>query len=161
MKLFKSLIILSLLTTIFISSATISDFSLKMIDGSVFKISDHIGKKIILIDFWAIWCKPCMKFLKKLDKISMEFKQKLLVISISTDDSSSFSKVGSYIKSRRYKFPVLLDPDSSVGRIYNPAGKVPFTMIINKAGKIVYTHIGYIPGYENEIRKEIKKLIHE
>lgn len=157
----RALIIIVLLTMVLVFNGfgdSVPDFSLKKMDGSTFKLSDHLGKKIILIDFWATWCKPCKKLLKKLDKINKDYNNTVEVVTISTDDSSAFSRVESYIKGKRYSFTVLLDPDSGVSRILNPSRVLPFTLMIDKKGDIVYTHTGYMPGYEKELIKEIEKL---
>lgn len=157
----RTLIITVVLLAVFALNSygeSVPDFSLKNIDGSAFKLSDHLGKKIILIDFWATWCKPCKKLLKKLDKIQRDYNDTVEVITISTDDSSAFTRVESYIKGKRYSFTVLLDPDSGVSRIFNPSRVLPFTLMIDKKGNIVYTHTGYMPGYEKELIKEIEKL---
>ncbi len=140
------------------SGDAVPDFSLKKMDGSTFKLSEHIGKKVLIIDFWATWCKPCKKLLKKLDKINKEYKDQVEVIAISTDDASAFAKVESYIKGKGFKFTVLLDPAGTVSRMFNPAGTIPFSMIVDKNGKIVHTHSGYMPGYEKQIIKKIKRL---
>lgn len=161
MKKFTIIVLVSLVTILSIYGGSVPDFSLKKIDGSTFKLSDYLGKKIILIDFWATWCKPCKKLLKKLNKIHHDYKDKVEVITISTDDASAFSKVESYIKGKRYSFMALLDPDSSVSRIFNPSQKLPFTLIIDKKGNIAYTHTGYMPGYEKELIKKIEKLSHD
>jgi len=156
----RALIIIILLAAFVLNGYgdSVPDFSLKKMDGSAFKLSDHLGKKIILIDFWATWCKPCKKLLKKLDQIHQDYKDTVEVIAISTDDSSAFSRVESYIKGKRYSFTVLLDPESSVLRILNPSRVLPFTLMIDKKGNIVYTHTGYMPGYEKELIKEIERL---
>ncbi len=153
--------IISISVLIFISSvfpSSLPDFSLKKIDGTQFSISDVLGKKIIIIDFWATWCKPCKKLLKKLDDLGHEFSDKVIVLAISTDESSSFARIESFVKSRGYRFTVLLDPDSSVSGIFNPAGTIPYTMIIDLNKKIVFTHTGYIPGFEKKIREKIVEL---
>ena len=136
----------------------VPDFALKTMDGSAFNLSDHLGKKIILIDFWATWCKPCKKLLKELDKIHKDYNDTVEVLAISIDDTSAFSRVESYIKGKRYSFTVLLDPESSVLRILNPSRVLPFTLMIDKKGDIVYTHTGYMPGYEKDLIKEIEKM---
>ncbi len=138
--------------------SSLPDFSLQKIDGTQFSISDVLGKKIIVIDFWATWCKPCKKLLKKLDNIGQEFKDQVAVLAISTDEASSFARIESFVKSRGYKFTVLLDPDSSVSGIFNPAGTVPYTMIIDINKNIVFSHTGYIPGFEKEVREKILEL---
>jgi peroxiredoxin len=143
------------------NSSSVPDFSLEQLDGSVYKLSDHIGKKIIIIDFWATWCKPCKKLLKKLNQIYLDYKQHVEVLAISIDDTSAVAKAGAYIKGKGFSFTVLLDTDSQVVRILNPPMKLPFTVIIGKKGDIVHTHTGYIPGYEKEIIKKVEKLIHE
>jgi len=151
-----SIIVLIFISTIF--SSSLPDFSLKKIDGTQFSISDVLGKKIIIIDFWATWCKPCKKLLKKLDELGREFSDQVMVLAISTDEASSFARIESFVKSRGYKFTVLLDPDSSVSGIFNPAGTIPYTMIVDLSKKIVFTHTGYIPGFDKEIREKIIEL---
>ena len=83
-------------------SQSIPDFTLNKIDGSVFKWNEHLGKKIYIIEFWATWCKPCKKFLKKLNKIHLDYNDRVNVIAISVDDSSALSKVDSYIKGKKF-----------------------------------------------------------
>lgn len=158
MKKLLILVLLFVFALVFVYGESVPDFSLKKMDGSAFKLSDHLGKKIIIIDFWATWCKPCKKLLKKLDQIHLDYKDKVEVITITTDDVSAFAKVESYVKGKRFSFLVLLDPDSTVSRILNPSEILPFTLIIDKKGDIVYTHTGYMPGYEKELIKKIEKL---
>jgi len=155
----KTIIIVLFLFSITIFPSSLPDFSLKKIDGTQFSVSEVLGKKIIVIDFWATWCKPCKKLLKKLDELSREFGESISVLAISTDESSSFSRVESFVKSRGYSFTVLHDPDSAVSGIFNPAGKVPYTMIVDLEKKIVFTHSGYIPGFEKELKEQIVELI--
>ncbi len=155
----KFLLIMLFLFTISTFSSSLPDFSLKKIDGTQFSISEVLGKKVIVIDFWATWCKPCKKLLKKLDGLHRDFSEHIVVLAISTDESSSFARVESFVKSRGYSFTVLHDPDSSVSGIFNPAGTIPYTMIVDLNKKIVFTHSGYIPGFEKELREKIVGLI--
>jgi len=135
------------------SASSVPDFSLKRLDGSTFKMGDIIGKKVIIIDFWAIWCKPCQKMLKELNTFYLEHRENLEVLAISIDDPSAFAKVESYVKGKQFAFTVLLDPDSSVARIFTPNNRLPFTVIIDMQGKIAYSHTGYMPGFEKELEK--------
>jgi peroxiredoxin len=141
-----------------VPAKSVPDFSLKRLDGSTFNLSDVLGKKVIVIDFWATWCKPCKKLLKKLNNIYRDYNDRVEVLAISTDDSSAFARVESYVKSKRFIFTVLLDPDSSVVRVFNPSLQLPYTVIIDLKGNIAYNHTGYIPGYEKEIVKKIEQL---
>lgn len=142
-----------------IQPTAITDFSLKKIDGGQFRLSDSLGRKVIVVEFWASWCKPCKKLLKRLDTIQKQYREDVEVVAISVDEASAFSTVESYIKVRRFEFTVLLDADSKVARVYNPTLKIPFTMIVNYKGDIVYTHPGYVPGVEHEIKNIIENIL--
>ena len=142
-------------------SSSVPDFSLEQLDGSVYRLRDHIGKKIIIIDFWATWCKSCKKLLKKLNQIYLDYKQHVEVLAISIDATSAIAKAEAYIKGKGFSLTVLLDTDRKVIRIFNPPMKLPFTIIIGKKGDVVQTHTGYIPGYEKEIIKKVEKMINE
>lgn len=138
-------------------AADVPNFSLKTLDGATYRLSDDLGKKIIILDFWATWCEPCKKFMKRLQEIQDKYPG-VTVVAISVDDSSAYAKVSQFIKGKGFKFTVLLDPDSQVAKVLNPELKIPFTVIIDKAGAIAYTHTGYAPGDEQEVIKKIESL---
>jgi cytochrome c biogenesis protein CcmG, thiol:disulfide interchange protein DsbE len=157
-----SVVLLAILVLTFPAAAkSVPDFSLKQLDGNTYNFSKIVGKKVIIIDFWATWCKPCKKLLKKLNIIHKKYKDDVEILAISTDNASAFSNVESYIKSKGYTFTVLLDPDNNVVRVFNPSRQLPYTLIIDKKGNIAFSHTGYMPGYEKEIIKKIEKLTHE
>lgn len=157
----KTGIILFLLLLFFsaVQPTAIGDFSLKNIEGGLFRLNDILGRKIIVVEFWATWCTPCKKLLKRLNTIQKQYRGQVEVVAISVDEASAFSAIESYIKVRGFEFTVLLDADSKVARIYNPTLKVPYTMIVNYQGEIVYTRPGYIPGVEHEIENLIRKIL--
>lgn len=135
----------------------VPDFSLKRTDGSTFRLRDHLGKQVILVDFWATWCGPCTKLLKKLQELKDKYPD-VLVVAISIDDSGSQAKVAQYIHGRGYTFTVLLDPDTAVCRMFNPQAGIPFTFLVDKKGELAYTHTGYLPGQEKELAERLEAL---
>lgn len=133
------------------------DFSGKLLNGSRFQLREAIGKRPIIVDFWATWCAPCVKALKKLQAIH-ETRPDVLVLAISIDDASSMAKVGQLIQGKGYTFPVLLDPDSAILRLYNPSLEVPCTFIIDRQGGLAYSHSGYVPGDEKALLERLDAL---
>lgn len=135
----------------------VPDFTLKKLDGSAFRMADVRGKQVVLVDFWATWCAPCVKYLKKLQELKERYPD-VLVVTVSIDDSSSQSKVAQLVQGKGYDFMVLLDPDTSVCRMFNPQAGVPYTMIIDRKGELAYSHAGYLPGQEKELARRIEEL---
>jgi peroxiredoxin len=78
------------------------------------------------------------------------------IVTVSIDDSRSSTKVKPYADSQRWQFDLLLDPNQDLKRELN-IQTVPFTALLNKQGKIVYTHSGYVEGDELVLEDEIKK----
>jgi len=130
-------------------------FSLTDMNGRQFRTSDHVKKQMMVITFWATWCSPCKQLMTKLDKIKKEHPE-LLVVAISIDDSSTMVGVKPYIDGKKFDFAVLLDTDGKVIRMFDPMKNVPITLVVDKAGSIVYSLTGYIPGDEKEIRKLVE-----
>ncbi len=132
---------------------------LKDLKGKSLSVKKFNKDNVLLISFWATWCSPCKKEMLHLQKLYEKYQDKgLTVLSINEDSQRSMSKVKSYIKSHKYTFPILLDPEGSfLKRFTNEA--IPFTLIFNKKGEKIYSHLGYMPGDEKEIEKIILKLI--
>jgi cytochrome c biogenesis protein CcmG/thiol:disulfide interchange protein DsbE len=135
------------------------EFKLENIDGDYVSLKEELGNGPVLLSFWATWCKPCIEEMTKYKKLYEDFKDKgLKILAISIDDERTVAKVKPFVKSKRYPFTVLLDSNSEVARKYY-AQNVPYSVLLDKTGKIVYTHLGYMKGDELKMQKKIDELV--
>ena len=134
-------------------------FELKDTENNIKSYDDLKGSKITLVDFWATWCKPCLKAIPELNKIYDEYRSAgVEVIGISCDGPRSTAKVAPMVGTLQIKYPVLLDVNSDIVNNLNLAS-FPTLLVVDPSGKILYTHEGFETGDEIEIRKEIEKLL--
>ena len=133
----------------------------KTMEGKTFNIADisNDGKPII-ITFWATWCKPCIK---EHDAINDEYEDwveetgvKLYAISI--DNARSSKRVLPTVNGKGWEFDVLLDENGDLKRAMN-VNVPPHTFIVNGEGMIVWQHVGYLEGDEEEYIEIVEKLV--
>lgn len=136
-------------------TAQVEDLNGKKID---FKGSLTPGK-FYVVSFWATWCVPCKAELNNIVDLAPKWKEnfKAEVIAISTDDSRNKAKVKAYVAGESWPFTVLLDQNQDLMRVLG-IQSIPFTMIIDDKGKIVYTHNSYVEGDEFEIENKLSAL---
>ena len=132
---------------------------LKDLDKKRQDISQYCKDGPLLLNFWNLACEPCKKEMKELDKINIKYRDSGFdYVSINIDSPRSMSKVKSYINSQKFSFTVLSDPRAELFR--KIGGKVmPFVIITDSTGEIISRHVGYNPGDEKELEKEIKHLL--
>lgn len=134
------------------------NFKLVNLDGKYVELDKETGGGPVLLSFWATWCKPCLEEMVEYNKIYEQYEDKgFTLLAISTDTEKSVAKVKPYIKSKGYNFPVLLDTNSEVARKYY-AQQMPYTVLLDKSGNIVYSHLGYMKGDEQKVEKLITEL---
>ena len=123
------------------------------------ELSQYYSDGPILINIWNLACEPCKKEMKELDKLNIKYgPQGFEVVSINIDNTRSMSKVKSYVNSQKYSFTVLSDPKAEFFR--KMGGKVmPFVIIADSTGKIINRHVGYSPGDEIRLEKEILHIL--
>ncbi len=115
--------------------------------------------KVTLVSFWATWCVPCKKEIANVKELLPEWKEEIDFdfMTVSVDDSRSAAKVASYAAAQRWDFPTYLDPNNDLKRSLN-FQTVPFSMIVDKEGKVAYMHNGYEEGAENEMFEKLKEI---
>lgn len=129
------------------SGPTAPDFSLPALDGDTISLSDYAGDTVVLIDFWATTCDPCLAEMPELVKLYGEKKaQGFEILAISTDGPETRSAVSATVKKLKMSFPILLDEETEVMDRYNPKGELPFTVVVDKSGSIVLKRASYQPG---------------
>lgn len=161
----KKLLLISMLGVLTLFGNTpqgkseVPNLKLKFLDGKKGQLKPILEDGPILIDFWATWCKPCLKGMMYLDKYHRKYNENgFTVLSINQDSPKSLSKVKSTVRSRKYSFPVVLDPNQQIAAKLN-ARLLPTTILVNKNGEIVWRHQGYMPGDEVEIEHQIRRVL--
>ena len=138
-------------------------FELKTLDGEIYRLKEELGKKVIILDFWATWCKPCLREMPHINDIYEKYQDEgLAVYAINVDNASAKSRVKPTIRRKKFTLPVLMDPSSEVLRKYNPTKNIPYLIVIGADGETVRDFSGFKPGdekiVEDIIKKELKKL---
>jgi peroxiredoxin len=137
------------------------DFTLANLDGKNVALSDLLAKGPVIVDFWATWCKPCIKGFPGLQELLDKYKERgLTVVAISVDGPKSRSRVKPFIHSKKYGFEVLLDTQGRVAKSYN-AVTIPRTVLIDTDGKIAHATVGYRPSNHEQIEKTLLPLLPE
>ena len=114
------------------------DFTVTLADGSEFTLSDHEGK-VILLNFWATWCGPCVGEMPAFEELQATYGEDLVLLAVSSGEDEETVK--SFVEKNGYTLRVGLDPDYTVFARY-PSEYIPYTVVIGTDGKVAVTHTG-------------------
>jgi cytochrome c biogenesis protein CcmG, thiol:disulfide interchange protein DsbE len=159
-KIFALLLFTSFIGISKAQDKTLPNVMVETLDGKKMKLSElkNDGKPIY-ISFWALWCVNCVKELNTVTDLYADWQKEtgVKIVALSIDDERNKQKVKPFVSGKGWDYEVLLDPNSDVKRAMN-INQIPYSMIIDGNGKVVWEHIGYSPGDENEVLEQLKKL---
>lgn len=137
------------------------DFRVDTLDGGSETLSEHAGN-VVVISFWATWCRPCLQELPHLNRFLATYgPQGLVVLAVSNDGPETQAQVRSLVNRGRWTFPVLLDMEGALTSVLNPRGTNPFTLFIDRSGRVAHSHEGYASGDEVDYEARIQALLAE
>jgi len=137
-----------------------ADFVARDVEGRTLRLSDHLGKRAVLLDFWSTYCQPCLAEMPHLVRLYEDNRSRgFVVIAVSMDGPETVADVPSFAKRNRMIFPVALDEDSHIASIYNPKKSAPLSVLIDKTGRVVRVHEGYNPGDEEVLAREVQSVV--
>ena len=133
--------------------------TLKAIDGEEIRLSDFIAlNKVLVISLWATYCPPCIDEFSKVTGLYDSWKKEIdfEFIAISIDDLRSSGRIKSLVEVRKWPFVFLIDERKETKAALGYSD-IPFYYIVDRSGKIVFSHEGYSPGDELIMFSELKK----
>ena len=139
------------------SGSPAPEFTLEDLEGNPVSLADQRGQ-VVLVDFWATWCGPCVQAMPHLQKLHEDHREHgLTVLAISTDQQRD--AVPPFLERNSYTFPVLY-ADDEVKTLYQVHG-IPVVYLIDRNGRIRFHHVGYGPGTDKELDGRVSELLEE
>jgi len=139
-------------------SSSAPDFTLRSVGGANLRLHEQRGQ-VVLVNFWATWCGPCRQEMPHLNRIYDKYRSSgfvLLGVNIDDDPRAAAdlaAKLG-------VRFPVLLDTDKKVSRVYDMSA-MPATLLIDRDGRVRHIHRGYRDGVERTYEEQVRSLLKE
>ena len=132
------------------------DFALDRLDGTKFRLSDHRGR-IVVLDFWASWCGPCLQTMPQIDKVVREFSdQGVDLVAINLEETND--RVQATLDRLKLQPPVVLDRTGRTAAQYG-ATSIPQTVIIDRNGKVVRLFVGGGAKFGDQLRTALQAVV--
>lgn len=126
-------------------------FNLETFDGKTLASTDISGR-LILLDFWEVWCGPCIESMPKVQQLYETYKNKGLNVYGITNDSKQLQTAKQLIKKQEIQFPMLIG-NEKLRQDYKFSGTVPLYILIDKNGTIALVSEGYPSNLEEVIKR--------
>ena len=138
-----------------------ANFKLPDLDGKSVELQALLKNGPVLVDFWATWCKPCIKAFPELEALHQKYKKRgLQVIGINEDSHMTAKRLRPFLKKMNVTFAILLDKDNKVMQRWQ-VQVLPTTFLIAQDGRVLLKQVGYssnaIKKFEEAIQAYLKR----
>lgn len=135
----------------------VDDFSLELIDGGEFVLSENSGK-IVVVDLWATWCPNCISYsLPALSVIQDSYPDDVAVVAVNCGDLEQ--DVKDFSEDNGYDFPVAIDEELNILYNYFPTSGIPYTVFIDAEGRLYTTSLGGGEGLAQHYAEIIDEML--
>jgi len=129
------------------------DYILETTEGKTIDFNEYKGK-VILVNYWATWCPPCVAEMPSIQKLYNDYGDKIVFLIIASDTPE---KVKPYLLKNKYSFPVYYEKSNALAEFQTSS--IPTTYIISKEGEIVVSETGAKNWNSKATRKIIDELL--
>ena len=131
-------------------------WQLQDLDGNMLKLEDSKADKVLLVNFWATWCPPCVAEMPSLQRLYNDYDDKIQFVFVSNENTE---KIKSFLKKKGFTMPIY-NKYNMMPKEFD-VSKIPTTFIISKGGQIVVQETGVTDWNSAKTRKIIDELIKE
>lgn len=134
-------------------------FELEKLDGTRFS-SKSLAGQVVLVDFWATWCQPCIEEIPHWNQLHERYREKGLVVLGITIQSGWASDIKPDAEKLKIRYPVVVG-DQKVEKGFGGIWGFPTTFLIDRKGRIHKKYTGQLPQKHAQIEADIQKLLAE
>ena len=129
----------------------------KLLDGTPFNLAEHKGK-VVVLDFWATWCGPCVRALPELMENMSDFSSTEAIL-VAVNQGESKKVISQFLKNKKLTdLIVAMDKNQNIGRDYQVQG-IPKTVVIDTKGVVRHVHVEFSSGMGERLKSEIQALL--
>lgn len=134
--------------------AAVPDFVFQTLEGKSVKLSD-LKSKVVVINFWATWCTPCVRELPSLQRLANEYAPRgLTVVGVNMDENPG-DVLASFLIKHEIKFQSFIDPKGELADRLGISG-LPLTLVVDGNRKLLFDHLGDEEWFDQEYRKQFE-----
>jgi len=134
-----------------------SEMSFNTVNGKEIKL-DEVAAPIVILNFWASWCSPCLEEFPSMVELRTNFKEKdVLIIGINGDEENSLKEIKKVIRKYKINFPTVTDPSGEILSKFN-VSSIPLTIIFHR-GKVLEVVKGPKDFSAVEMQQNFKELL--
>ncbi|MGI9455857.1 MAG: DUF2092 domain-containing protein [Aeoliella sp.] len=131
----------------------------KLEDDEAFELADVLGKQVVVLDFWATWCGPCVEALPKLSEVAQDFADRdVTFYAVNLEEDAETIRKFLEQADPKINLPVLLDSTAAVGKKYKVQG-IPQTVLIGLDGRVQVIHTGLKEDMKRELTEQLAALL--
>ena len=132
-------------------------FQLRLLQGGTANLAAHKGKQVVVLDFWATWCGPCVRSLPEIISVAAEFESKgvaFYAVNLNEDADT----ITAFLTAQKLRMPVAMDTGSSVAGQYGVRA-IPQTLIIDREGVVKVAHIGAGANIRQQLTQDLNQVL--
>jgi peroxiredoxin len=133
------------------------ELSIELLTGGKIDLAAHKGKEIVVLEFWATWCPPCVRALPQMVETLEPYHEKG-VRFFAVNQRENAQTIRRFLERTKLSIPVASDPEGQAGDLFKVEA-IPHTVLIGKDGLIQAVHVGLLPDLKTRMRSEIDTLL--
>jgi thiol-disulfide isomerase/thioredoxin len=134
------------------------DLQVSLLDGSEFDLKASRGKDIVILDFWATWCGPCVMALPVLAEVAELYREKGVIFIAVNIEGIGPAVVREFLDARELDIKAGVDTDQEIASRYR-VGPIPQTVIVDKDGLVQTVHLGHMPNLKEVLSEQLDALL--
>jgi peroxiredoxin len=127
--------------------------------GGLFRLSDHQGRRPVVILFWDTTCAPCLLEMQFYEQMYRRYAGRLMVVAVAMDNGQTIANAPNRVRTLGLTFPVVWDENSSVKNQFQVPASPPFSVWIDRNGMIARERQGYSVSENQVIEQQLARLV--